>query len=41
VIFNVLRLSALATVLLLGGFVFIMFRRDFAGARKKQEAKAS
>src|SRR5947209_20105922 len=31
VVFNILRLSALATVLVLGGFVFIMFRRDLAG----------
>jgi len=30
VIFNILRLTALATVLVLGGFIFIMFRRDFA-----------
>ena len=29
-IFNILRLSALATMLVLGGFMFIMFRRDAA-----------
>ncbi|HEY2498066.1 MAG TPA: SCO family protein [Candidatus Angelobacter sp.] len=33
-IFNVLRLSALATVLALGGFMLIMFRRDALAARK-------
>jgi protein SCO1 len=33
-IFNVLRLSALATVLALGGFMFIMFRRDSLAAHK-------
>lgn len=33
-IFNVLRLSALATVLVLGGFMVIMFRRDSLAARK-------
>jgi len=33
-IFNVLRLSALATVLALGGFMLIMFRRDSIAARK-------
>jgi len=32
-IFNVLRLSALATVLMLGGFMVIMFRRDSLAAR--------
>ena len=30
VILNILRLTALVTVLVLGGFLFIMFRRDFA-----------
>lgn len=34
VIFNVLRLSALATVLVLGGFMLIMFRRDSLAARE-------
>jgi protein SCO1/2 len=34
VIFNILRLSALATVLALGGFMLIMFRRDFLAARE-------
>jgi protein SCO1/2 len=33
-IFNVLRLSALATVLALGGFMLIMFRRDSLAAQK-------
>lgn len=33
-IFNVLRLSALATVLVLGGFMVIMFRRDSLAAHK-------
>jgi protein SCO1/2 len=33
-IFNVLRLSALATVLALGGFMLVMFRRDSLAARK-------
>lgn len=33
-IFNVLRLSALATVLVLGGFMLIMFRRDSLAARE-------
>lgn len=34
VVFNILRLSALATLLALGGFVFIMFRRDILAARQ-------
>ncbi len=34
VIFNVLRLSAAATVLALGGFILIMFRRDSLAARE-------
>ena len=33
-IFNVLRLSALITVLVLGGFMLIMFRRDSLAARE-------
>lgn len=33
-IFNVLRLTALATVMALGGFMLIMFRRDSLAARK-------
>src|SRR5437763_15901055 len=33
-VFNVLRLSALATVMALGGFMLIMFRRDSLAARK-------
>jgi len=34
VIFNILRLSALVTVLLLGGFILFMFRRDALAARR-------
>lgn len=34
VIFNILRLSALATVLLLGGFLVVMFRRDRLAAKQ-------
>jgi protein SCO1/2 len=34
VVFNILRLSALATLLVLGGFMFIMFRRDILAARQ-------
>jgi protein SCO1 len=33
-IFNILRLSALATVLVLGGFMLFMFRRDALAARR-------
>jgi protein SCO1/2 len=33
-IFNILRISAGATVLLLGGYMFIMFRRDRLAARR-------
>ena len=33
-IMNVLRLSAVATVLVLGGFMFLMFRRDLRAARR-------
>src|SRR5215813_6320092 len=33
-IFNILRLSALATVLLLGGFILVMLRRDMLAARQ-------
>ncbi len=33
-IFNILRLGALATVLVLGGFMLIMFRRDLLAARQ-------
>src|SRR5215831_16450704 len=32
-IFNILRVSALATLLLLGGFILVMFRRDLRIAR--------
>ena len=35
VILNILRLTALVTVLVLGGFMFIMFRRDFAARRMR------
>jgi protein SCO1 len=34
VIFNILRLTALATVMVLGGFMLIMFRRDSLAAQK-------
>ncbi|HXB20296.1 MAG TPA: SCO family protein [Candidatus Solibacter sp.] len=33
VIFNILRVSALAMILVLGGFMFLMFRRDAAARR--------
>ncbi|HLW51912.1 MAG TPA: SCO family protein [Candidatus Angelobacter sp.] len=35
-IFNILRATAALTVLLLGGFIFIMFRRDIRAAKKNQ-----
>lgn len=35
-IFNILRISAAATVLLLGGFMVIMFRRDVLAARQSR-----
>jgi protein SCO1/2 len=35
-IFNILRLSALATIVLLGGFMFVMFRRDMLAARQER-----
>ena len=35
-IFNILRISAAATVLLLGGFMIIMFRRDMLAARQSR-----
>jgi protein SCO1 len=35
-IFNILRVSALATVLLLGGFMIVMFRRDRLLARQSR-----
>jgi protein SCO1/2 len=41
VIFNVLRISALATVLVLGGFVIVMFRRENLTARRNRLSKAS
>lgn len=41
VIFNILRLSALATVLVLGGFMVIMFRRDILAARKSREHRTA
>jgi protein SCO1 len=34
VVFNILRVSALVTVLLLGGFMIVMFRRDILTARR-------
>ena len=35
-IFNVLRISALLTVLVLGGFMLILFRREHASVRRQQ-----
>ncbi len=35
-IFNILRISAAATVLLLGGFMIVMFRRDKLAARQSR-----
>lgn len=35
-VFRILRLSALATVLALGGFMAVMFRRDFREARQNR-----
>lgn len=35
-IFNILRISALATMLVLGGFVIVMFRRDALAARQSR-----
>jgi len=40
-IFNILRVSALATMLVLGGFMFIMFRRENASARRNGLFKAT
>jgi protein SCO1/2 len=40
-IFNVLRLSALATVLALGGFMLIMFRRDSLAAREGRATRTA
>lgn len=34
VVFNILRVSALATLLALGGFMVVMFRRDFLAGRQ-------
>jgi protein SCO1/2 len=36
VVFNILRISALATVLVLGGFMIVMFRRDALAARQSR-----
>jgi len=36
VVFNILRISALATLLVLGGFMGIMFRRDALAARRSR-----
>jgi len=41
VIFRILKISALATVLVLGGFMVIMFRRDYAQARQTKWIKAN
>lgn len=35
-IFNILRISAALTVLLVGGYMFVMFRRDIRAARRNQ-----
>ena len=35
-IFNILRITAALTVLVLGGFIFIMFRRDIRAARRNR-----
>jgi protein SCO1/2 len=35
-IFNILRLSAVATIVLLGGFMIVMFRRDMLAARRER-----
>ena len=40
-IFNILRLSALVTVLVLGGFMLIMFRRERSLARPSRWSRAS
>jgi protein SCO1/2 len=41
VIFNILRLSALATIVLLGGFMIVMFRRDILAARQGRFSRAN
>lgn len=40
-IFNILRISALATVLVLGGFMLIMLRREHSSARGNRLSKAT
>jgi protein SCO1 len=40
-IFNVLRVSALGTILVLGGFMLVMFRRDSHAARKDGNLRTS
>ena len=40
-IFNVLRLSALATILVLGGFILLMFQRDSRAARASRNLRTS
>lgn len=40
-IFNILRISALATVLALGGFMLIMLRREHSSARGNRLSKAT
>jgi protein SCO1/2 len=41
VVFRILRLSALATVLVLGGFMVIMFRRDILTARQNRSTRTA
>jgi protein SCO1/2 len=41
VVFRILRLSALATVLVLGGFMVIMFRRDILAARQNRSTRTA
>jgi protein SCO1/2 len=41
VVFRILRLSALATVLVLGGFMVIMFRRDILAARQNRSIRTA
>ena len=36
IVFNIMRISALATVLVLGGFVIVMFRRDSLATRQSR-----
>jgi len=41
VVFNILRLSALATLLVLGGYMVIMFRRDAHAARQNRSFRTA